>query len=59
MPEMLELMNEERIFKIFQEDGKFWVMEECDENYSVDLTADQLRQLGQEIIDLANGGTNA
>lgn len=53
---MLERMsgNDKRIFEIKKiGDGEFRIREECDNYFADFLTADELEQLGQEIIDLA------
>jgi hypothetical protein len=43
---------DERIFCVVkQEDGRFMVGENCDGYYYVLLTADELRQLGNELIE--------
>ena len=53
---MLDRMDVERIFYIVRLDtGAFEVTEGCDSAFSVELSANELRQLGQELIDLAAG----
>lgn len=53
---MLELMNYEngRIFDLVKTETGFEITEACDQYFSVDLTADELKQLGQELIALAD-----
>lgn len=52
---ILELLEEEKIFDIYAiGDGKFNVVERCDNWLSVSLTKDQLLQLAEEIRELAN-----
>lgn len=47
--------NHGRVFSVSKrEDGTFEVREECDGYYIEVLTADELRQLGREIIALAD-----
>jgi len=44
-----------RIFEITKnDDGTFAIYECCDHYFSEKFTADELRELGQEIIDIAN-----
>lgn len=54
---ILDLLKEERVLVIYyglQDEDKFTMFEGCDRFFGVDLTAEQMRQLGQEIIDLAD-----
>lgn len=44
-----------RVFDIEKTDAGFEIREACDYYFVVTLTADELRQLGQELIDIANG----
>lgn len=54
MMTMLDLMDEKQIFFIRKEpDGTFIIEERCDTFYNARLSKDELRQLGQEIIALA------
>ena len=51
---MLEAMKDNRIFTVDRTDAVFVIREHCDEWFWADLTPDQLRALGQELIDLSN-----
>jgi hypothetical protein len=56
MTSLLKRMDEGRIFDIQKEkDGTFTVGELCDSFFCETLTVNELRELGQEIINLANG----
>ncbi len=53
---MLGLMAECQIFSVDPTpDGKFKILERCDDYFSADLTKEQVLALAQELIDLANG----
>lgn len=54
MAAMLEQMENAKVFSIRKKGDKFIVDECCDGYFSEELTADELRRLGQEIIDLAS-----
>lgn len=48
--------NHGRVFSVSKlADNTFAVREECDAYYSEVLSADELRQLGRELIALADG----
>ena len=48
-----------RVFSIEKnEDSTFTIWENCDHYFSEDFTAEQLRELAQEIVDLSNSVTN-
>ena len=51
---ILKMMDDDHIFDIIRKDGKFIIGERCDEYFRRELTADELRQLGREIIELAD-----
>ena len=51
-----EALGDNRIVLVTKlPDGRFRVEECCDRWYYADLTQDQLRAFGQELIDMANG----
>lgn len=41
----LQILEEERIFKIREESGKYFIIENCDEYFSLELTPDICRGL--------------
>ena len=51
---MLEAALDNRIFSVQCADGKIALQEECDGNFVMDITPNQLRALGEELIALAN-----
>jgi hypothetical protein len=51
---MREAMDDGCIFSVSKRGDKFWIMEECDGDLSYMITADQLIDLGRELIDLAH-----
>ena len=52
---LLEAAKEERVFEIYrdEETGKIWIGELCDQCFGFELTGEQLRALGEEIILLS------
>lgn len=53
-PTVLEALEENRVFSVKrQKGGRFRVQEECDRYYAAYLTPEQLRALGQELIEMA------
>lgn len=52
---MLERLKEDSVFSIEKTDDGFNICEECDHYYDFPCTKEDLLQLAQEIIDLANG----
>ena len=54
LPPMLLKMANERIFSIRKNGDKFEICENCDECFDAKLTADELRQLGKEIMEMAD-----
>lgn len=51
---LIHALRSQSIMDIEAKDGKFQLTEACDNYFSIWLTHDQLRILGQELIDLAN-----
>jgi len=52
---MLDLMAKKRVFYVEKgEPLDFTIGEACDYNFFVDMTATELRNLGQELIDMAD-----
>ena len=53
---ILERLEKERVFEIFKFCGEstFNIIEGCDRFYGVGLTKQEMIQLGNEIIDMAN-----
>jgi len=51
---LLEALADQRVMTIEVKDGGFEVGEACDNYFSVRLTPDQLRALGEELIALAH-----
>lgn len=52
---MLKRLAEDSVFSIEKTDDGFRIWEECDHYYDFPCTKEDLLQLAQEIIDLANG----
>jgi len=52
---MLKRLSEDSVFSIEKTDDGFKIWEECDHYYDFPCTKEDLLQLAQEIIDLANG----
>ena len=52
---MREAMDDGAIFSVSKRYDAFCIQEECDGEFSYIITADQLADLGQELIDLARG----
>lgn len=48
-------MAEKRIFFVERTDDGFRVVEGCDGHFKQDLTADELRELGHELIAVSYG----
>jgi hypothetical protein len=55
---MLERMWDRFIFAVKPDGDYFRVSEECDGLFVERLTASELRQLGQELVAMANGDFN-
>ncbi len=55
---ILEILSENRIFCIekYKGDEKFYIGECCDYYFTYPLTKDELKQLGQELIELSEKG---
>lgn len=53
MSEMLDRLDNERIFSIYKDGDGFIITEECDGYFEVRLKADELRRLAEEIIELS------
>lgn len=53
MGRMLDLMERENIFAITVIDKKILIYERCDSHFDAQISPDDLKELGQEIIDLA------
>lgn len=51
----LRRMAEKRIFFVERTDDGFRVVEGCDGHFKQDLTADELRELGHELIAVSYG----
>lgn len=53
---MLDRMEKKRVFSVSKNrnTNSFSILEECDMYYEDELTPDELRQLGQELIALAD-----
>lgn len=51
---ILDLVLSECVFSVKKTGGTFWITEECDGNFAVELTKEQLIQLDEELIELAN-----
>ena len=52
---VLKHLADNRIMRIARiEDSNFEIEELCDEYYGVIINAEQLRKLGQELVDMAN-----
>ena len=52
---MLWAISENRIFTVEKtEDKTFVIMERCDDYFSIEVTASQLRDLGMELIAIAD-----
>ena len=54
MSEMLDKMEEECIFKVETLQNGFLLTECCDTYFNVEVTKEELIQLGEELIQLAN-----
>ena len=54
---MLKRLEEDQVFSIVKDGDKFLICEECDQFFDFPCTKEDLLQLAQEIIDLANGET--
>ena len=52
---ILERLEEAQVFSISEWNGEFEIGEECDNYYSVTVTKEELIQLSNEIMELANG----
>lgn len=54
---ILDLLGNKRVVEIREGDTPetFVLVELCDMNFEADLTAEQLRALGHELIDIADG----
>lgn len=50
---MLEALDVARVLRVSKINGRFGLMEGCDEFFSVDLSSEQLALLGNEFIALA------
>jgi hypothetical protein len=50
---MLEMLKGQRIFKLERNDDQFNIAECCDFCFDINLTREQLRGLGEEIIALS------
>ena len=52
---LLEALKEHRVFDVvaLDEGAKFELSEKCDDNFSLVLTRRQLRELGEELIELS------
>lgn len=51
---MLKRLEEDQVFSIVKDGDKFRIWEECDHYFDFPCTKEDLLQLAQEIIDLAN-----
>ena len=51
---LLKALEEQHVMTVEAYDGGFEVYEACDNYYSVHLTPEQLRALGEELIALAH-----
>ena len=59
-PTISKALAENRVVKITPtEDGKFEVLEMCDEYFGATLTADQLAEWGRELIALSSANSQA
>jgi hypothetical protein len=55
MSTILKKLDSDRVvsFHILQEENKVLVMEECDQWFATELSKHELKQLAQELLDLA------
>jgi hypothetical protein len=51
---LLEALADQRVMTIEAKEGGFEIREKCDNYFSVRLTPDQLRELGEELIAIAH-----
>lgn len=52
---LLDRIGADRVFDVYRtHDGQFEIIEGCDGYFSITLTADEMRHLGQELIAAAN-----
>ena len=59
MSALLEQLENEKVFSVeYLGDGMFLVREECDGFYDSLLNRGELIQLGEELIDMANGASD-
>lgn len=49
---ILEGLSENRIFSISKKDNKYFLLEKCDNYFSVELTKEQFEKLIEELKDL-------
>ena len=54
-PTLLEALKNARVFEITKDGENFHVGEMCDECFSLELSQQELIDLGNELIALANG----
>lgn len=53
---VLNRLVKERVFEIKQYGESFEIVECCDNYYSISVTREELRSLGQDILELASNG---
>lgn len=52
---MLDILNDRSVLHVtYNSNGGFTLWEACDKYYHADLTAEQLRELGEQLIAIAN-----
>lgn len=52
--DLLQELMDERVFKVGYEDGTFYLLEECDEYFGIDLRKEQARELSEIFGEIAN-----
>lgn len=51
---ILQRLDDERIFNVSKEGVLIAFTERCDDHFTVELTPDEVRQLAQELLNIAD-----